>query len=352
MTHIKYLKDKSEYEDRYDRETVRQCLWAENYEPKDKTPLSADEKRVKMMVLHLHLYFTKGSRYKERAATIARWMEDDQRRDEKVENTPVPKNITCKFCDKPMELIDSHLSIDFDRKGGDHMKFYFGCKECKVMKIVYDDGRTEDRIPWKCPKCSRRLTTTEERSADKITTTDICTFCNYKNVHELDLTLEPPEKEPNDEELKEYRINKDRFCLSDKEGFEHIQQEINLKACSDMLKKDKEDPPNVKMLTLPQLEKVLVQAVEKEGFIRFEFGKPDMTKDVVIAFSIQDTTDRVEYDSRKKLKKIIGQATEGTNWSLMTSGIEYRLGILTGRIKGLELGKDFFLDKNGDKILL
>lgn len=353
MSHIKYLKDKSEYEDSYDRETVRQCLWAENYVPKEKTPLSVDEKRAVKMVLILSLYLTKGNRYKERDATIKQWMEDDRMRDEKVEYTPIPENVTCKFCDKPMKFIDSHLSIDFDRKGRDHMKFYFGCKECQVMKIIYDDGRIEDRIPWKCPKCSRKLTTTEERTADKITTTDICSFCGYKNVHELDLTPEPPEKEPSEQELKEYRINKDRFCLSDKEGFEYIQQEVNMKACADMLERNKENPPpNIKMLTLPQLEKILIEAAEKEGFIRFEFGKPNMTKDVIIEFSIQDTTSRENNDSKKKLKKILSQVTEGTNWSLMASGIDYRLGILTGRIKGLELGRDFFLDKNGDKILL
>lgn len=50
--------------------------------------------------------------------------------------------------------------------------------------------------------------------------------------------------------------------------------------------------------------------------------------------------DRKEYDSTNKLKKLIKVALEETNWRLMTDGIHYRLGILTGRLKAYEREED------------
>ena len=54
----------------------------------------------------------------------------------------------------------------------------------------------------------------------------------------------------------------------------------------------------------------------------------------------EDPTDQGEYDSRKKLSKLIKTALAETSWRLMSEGISYRLGVLTGRIRVYEGEED------------
>ena len=49
---------------------------------------------------------------------------------------------------------------------------------------------------------------------------------------------------------------------------------------------------------------------------------------------------REDYDSRKTLKKTIDKALEETNWRLMSEGIRYRLGYLSGRLRAYESEED------------
>ena len=42
----------------------------------------------------------------------------------------------------------------------------------------------------------------------------------------------------------------------------------------------------------------------------------------------------------KDLKALVSKALENTNWKLMSDGITYRMGILKGRIRGMEKEKD------------
>ena len=110
--------------------------------------------------------------------------------------------------------------------------------------------------------------------------------------------------------------------------------------------------PKIKELTVHQVETLLKKETLKEGYAKLSFGEPRMGRDVDIDFKIHDKTDRTEYDSKKKLKKLLTKTLEWTNWKLMSDGINYRLGILTGRLKTLEKEQDFMFDVNGNKILL
>ena len=62
---------------------------------------------------------------------------------------------------------------------------------------------------------------------------------------------------------------------------------------------------------------------------------------MIINFTVQDNkTGREEYDSRMTLKKLIQKLLIETNWRLMSDGIDYRLGILSGRLRGYEREED------------
>ncbi len=76
-------------------------------------------------------------------------------------------------------------------------------------------------------------------------------------------------------------------------------------------------------------------------YINLQFSKPEIERFVVIPFTIEDTdSKREEYDSRSKCKRIINNTLEKTNWRLMSEGIDYRLGYLTGKLKGYENEED------------
>jgi len=97
----------------------------------------------------------------------------------------------------------------------------------------------------------------------------------------------------------------------------------------------------IKKLPIAKLKKLLILKLEKEGYIKIEFSKPEMDRDVIIEFIVQDNNEnREEYDSRSQLKKFLKQTLEETNWRLMSEGIYYRLGILTGRLRGYENEED------------
>ena len=49
--------------------------------------------------------------------------------------------------------------------------------------------------------------------------------------------------------------------------------------------------------------------------------------------------DRIEYDSRTSLKKIVEKRLKSPNWRLMSDGIFYWLGYLSGRLRAYE-GKE------------
>lgn len=51
-------------------------------------------------------------------------------------------------------------------------------------------------------------------------------------------------------------------------------------------------------------------------------------------------SDREDYDSRNRLRKLVKKTLIGTNWRLTTDGISYRLGYLTGRLHAYEQEED------------
>jgi len=109
----------------------------------------------------------------------------------------------------------------------------------------------------------------------------------------------------------------------------------------DKNKKLYEKLAKIKKLPVTKLKKLLVPRLEKEGYIKLEFFKPEMRRDVIIEFTVQDNKeDREAYDSRSQLKSLLKQTLKDTNWRLMSEGIYYKLGILIGRLRGYENNED------------
>lgn len=336
----KYLKNKAYYEDLYDRGTVEQCRNLEipvaslEKEGENLRPIKEQWHKVYTEVA---LYFLTGERYVNKEATIGKWIEQDNQRDKLYENTPAPSGVMCRICARGMELFDKDLRFDFERKI-DRVLFTYRCADCRVGKYIYNNGEELDIVPWQCPECKRELKITSKRIGKKIKTDKKCVFCGYIDSYVLNLREAAEKIDP--EKEKQFQKDRLRFCISDKEGTEYIQQKFNMEGLDRLLKKHQAEAnnpsPKLEILTLAQVEKILNELCQKHAYVRLTFDKPDLARSVIVGFSVQDTHDRRAYDSRKQLKKIIGQVLENTNWKLMSEGLNYRLGILSGRLRGAE----------------
>jgi hypothetical protein len=66
-----------------------------------------------------------------------------------------------------------------------------------------------------------------------------------------------------------------------------------------------------------------------------------MNKDVFLPFIVYDKqASRKDRESETKFKKLLNRALGDTNWRLMSDGVSYRLGMLSGRLRGYEREED------------
>jgi C4-type Zn-finger protein len=361
-----YLKDKQHYIDLYDLFTINKCLDINNfyldlYKKKDtdkrlkEIPVSEQEKGFSYFFTW-HMRTTRGERYRNREKIINEWMEKDKLQQDKQDYTPTPENIICPLCNAPMYFnITKHLDSTYDSPIL-HVMFLFKCSKCEKQQWVYDNGEIRVSKPDLCPKCKKELDVTGSRKGKVITTLYKCKQCDYLKKDILDLAKSDEEHkkweaEQNQKEdegkklLEKYRAE---FCLSDKDGQEYIElmEAMEVANVINIEEKQKYDDPayeiasKIKKIKIIELEKLLTKDLDKSNYTKLEFGKPEIGRDVVVSFTVQDSdSSRREKVSISELEKLVKNILENTNWRLLTS-IIYRLGFLEGRLKGYESDGD------------
>lgn len=170
----------------------------------------------------------KGYRYNDRSQTISKWMERDEKIEQKLNSASLPYTVCCRFCSREMEMMDKFWEF----KGKSNkivVYFYLICRECEVYCQVWEDGKRKDRIPWQCPNCQRRLEKKITRKGSVITTLDKCPHCGYKDAHTLDMSENLPSEIEKD---KDWIGDMARFCLNHEEGAKFLQQKEALKRLS------------------------------------------------------------------------------------------------------------------------
>ncbi|MFA5050838.1 MAG: hypothetical protein WC499_01860 [Patescibacteria group bacterium] len=345
------LKDEPYYRGLYDHSTIEECRswekrgiskdWISTKDSESKKNKIKKEFKVKVFIPTV-LYFVKGERYAKKSETINKWIDRDRRRDERFKNTPPPESISCFICGSIMTVIDKTLHTELD-ESKDRVLFFFECPKCHKRRAFWDNGEEWRLKPTRCPKCKTEMRDKNTREKNKITTVYNCPKCHHKEkeVLNLDEKLQPKKIDPY------LKRDRQRFCLSDEEGQKYLEQKINLENVSKFLKEFKEKEKTqkilvkIKKLTIVELQKLLVPVLEKNDYLKLDFSKPEINRDVIINFTVQDNkSGRVEYDSRIKLQRLIKKILLDTNWRLMSEGINYRLGILSGRLKGYESEED------------
>jgi Zn ribbon nucleic-acid-binding protein len=345
------MREKLYYEDRYDIGTIERCLevvdfWKNRVKEENLKGLEDDTIKAKTMNLGLNLglYYLQGERFKEREAIIKEWMDRDRKLDETVEKAQKPKGIRCVACLGHMKVISKDLR---DMMGQPlRVIFMFECLKCHKRRAFFDDGQEYLPKPDLCPKCNKEIETTFRQEGHIEIWERTCGACGFLE-RELDDTQEWQAKQEakrlNDENLLiKYRSE---YCLSEKEGTQYILDTGLMKDTYDYFhkKEQKESDPDypkvekLKKLGIVDLEKLLSTELEKQKYIKLSLEQPDIDKFVIVRFNIQDAdSSRKDRDSEYKLRKLIKDILVGTNWRLMSEGVTYRLGYLSGRLKGYE----------------
>lgn len=364
---MKYLNGEKHYIDRYDLHTIEECLDIVKMFQKvyQKTLISEALKDISQekklhdanLMLHQHLFVIKGKRYEKKPETIQKWIEEDKLKQDKQDYTPLPTGIICPLCRGSMFFNSSkHLDYTYDNPLM-RMMFLFKCSKCEKQQWVYDDNEIRVSKPDLCPKCKNELDLNDSRKGRVITTLYTCSHCDYSKKEILDLAKSDEEhkkweeeqnkkEEENKKLLEKYR---EEFCLSDKDGKEHVETLEALEVGHEVYEEEKRKyddkayqvAVNLKRLKVLEVEKLLSETLEKEKYVKFTLDKPDMGRFVTIPFNVLDANStRKQNISEDTLKKLIKTTLEDTNWRLMSDGIHYRLGYLSGTLKAYEQEED------------
>ncbi len=355
---FRYLKDEQYYINRYDLLTIKACLKVvEMFQDIYQKSLNSEE--LKGMTKHdkysdvtklmyWQLWFTKAQKYKYKKERINEWMDEDRIKQEKYDNAVVPQDIHCPTCKAVMHLADSKHLEDYSDQPLQVM-FLFRCTKCKKQEWIYEDGEVRASKPDLCPKCSKEIEVKHTKKGKVITWTRKCKSCGYTETevddfeksHQEYLQREQAEKEL----LEKYRT---AFCLSDEDGEKYLFEMEAMEYADQIRNETKQKYDNsayqqvsqLKKLTIVELEKLLTKELEKANYTKLSFTPPEINQFIFAPFTLQDAdTSRRENISTNTLEKILKTTLENTNWRLVDR-VSYRLGFLSGRLKGYEREDD------------
>ncbi len=372
---MQYLEDEQAYIDRYDLSTIKECfkviemfkgVYDKSLTSEELKDMSKEDKysdTTKMM--YWYLWVTQAQEYKNKKETIKKWMDEDKLKQDKQDYTPVPEGVRCPLCNASMYFKSSkHLEYFFDNPIV-RMMFLFKCSKCEKQQWVYDDGEIRVSKPDLCPKCKKEIDMTDSAKGKVITLKYKCSTCGYSKTEVQDFTKSDKEhekwleeqKKKEEEDKKLLEKYRSVFCLTDEDGekyvFELEAMEV-AKQVGEEAKQKYDDKAyqvaiSLKKLKILELEKLLSEKLLKENYVKFTLDKPDIGRYVVVPFSVLDANStRRENISEDTLKKLIKDTLEDTNWRLMSDGIRYRLGYLSGSLKAYEQEEDL-LELSGAK---
>lgn len=352
-----HLKNRQYYEDRYDGSTVAACRSGEQLVNKTfkamEKNLPKNERADKLPGWYLEYskfyFFFVEARAAERAenrdATIAKWMEEDQAKDDKLAAAHIAGATYCRACGKDTRVV----SKDYMRRDGhkdDDIFIMFECDNCNKRMALWQDGTEWEGAKHVCKECGGSTVSKHAKENNVIIWTETCEKCGHVETDSIGLS-DTKESEPVDPFLE---LDRKRFVFDSsmmdkfKQKLSHFERAAKLSASVEdkVQHADVYDGiKQVKKLKIAQLKELLEPIFAKDGYSDFKLGDPQIGREFTLDFSCLDTKDdREEYQSKKTLHKAIEKALVETNWRLMSAGIKYRLGYLTGSLRAYETEED------------
>lgn len=362
-----YLKSRDYYEELYDHTTVWSARrdWALFKKLYDKWfEIMPDEKPnsfrsafhlngLYMQIVGNHLL----ERYDNRNQQVEVMMSRDEAKDIKIADARLIREPICIHCKKTgLRIKDKELYTRRDSSSDEQVLFTLECNSCQKFSLYWEDGGVWSLPPTLCPKCHAVMDKSDSRKGMVITTLYKCPDCSHSFKDHLDLGVKKEDPDP------EFESDKYAFCLHDPKSLEeHRDAKRRYDGLIEMAKEFKQREENkeiydavtkLKKLKIAELSTLLSPVIGKEEYSEFRLDKPEMGRTVIIPFSCLDNKpNRKDYESRSTLKKTITKILGDTNWRLMSDGISYRLGYLTGRLKAYETEEDMLkIVKSGGSI--
>lgn len=354
-----YLENQQHYEDRYDDSTVEICRRGESvvnqtfWKMQKKLPANELKQHRSGWYLQYSIFYFSmvelpaAMRVAEREETIAKWMKQDQEKDQRLADAHIAGGTYCRSCGKDMRVIDKHY-MRRDGRSEDDILLMFECNACNKRKAFWQDGTEWEGAQIKCDKCDGIMKSVHKTKGKVITTSMTCTKCGHIETDVMDFSKDPvKEEEPVD---PYYELDRKRFIFDSDMLFklqqkaQHLERMRKLEAGAversehtDVYDAIKE----IKKLKIAQLSELLAPILAKKKYTEFKLGEPQLGREVTLDFNCLDAeADREEYKSEKGLKKLIEKTLADTNWRLMSDGVSYRLGYLSGRLKAYESEED------------
>ncbi|MEA2020767.1 MAG: hypothetical protein U9M98_03605 [Patescibacteria group bacterium] len=355
----KYLKLPQHYEDKYDLQTIEICIqWVQTLQEKlselkeestsqdiKKDKLETDWSRMTNLVIHS----VKLERFKNRQETLDLWISEDKAKQDHFDNA-TPAELYCPECDVLMKPTLKTLQ-DLANKPL-KVLFLHECPKCNYREGYFDNGQKYESTPEICEKCENeiKVSITTDEKEDKTIWKYACSGCDYNKSEVEDHHKWQAEREQEEKRGKELLAKyRSEFCFTEEEGNEavvHMTQVANFMESVKEQEKKEADPAyqkakQLEKLTVVELHELLGKALAKEQFINLQLERPEIGKYVVVPFTAQEANpNREEYDSRNQLKKLVKITLDGTNWKLMSDGVSYRVGYLSGRLRCYETEED------------
>jgi predicted RNA-binding Zn-ribbon protein involved in translation (DUF1610 family) len=272
-------------------------------------------------------------------------MEEDEAKDDKLASAQIAGTY-CRTCGKDMRVISKDYMHREDHKADDIL-IMLECVDCNKRIAFWEDGSEWEGPKHVCEKCGGKTISKHTKKNNVLTSTETCEKCKYVKTDSLDLTITKREPDPIDPNLN---VDIKRFVFDSEMMFKfeqkmkHFERMAKLHATAE----DKIQRPEVydalkqvRKLKIVQLKELLESIIVKEGYSDFKLGDPQIGREVSLEFSCLDArNEREEYHSKKTLHKTIEKSLEDTNWRVMSSGVSYRLGYLSGNLRAYESEED------------
>ncbi|TXG77775.1 hypothetical protein E6P97_01010 [Patescibacteria group bacterium] len=350
-----HLKTREYYEDLYDRQTVeigrREAgsflrareefyLKVQVKDQKEKDVLDFWWTRLYWWMVEVPVLV---ERWENKKITVDQWMIRDRESDMRLERARPSIEPICSHCGG--QGLRLKLKELIHRSGDNYQSvlFMFDCGKCKKRCAFWEDGTEWESPATPCPKCNADLVMDVEVRGTIMTTIHTCQACDYKEVEKVHMNRKE-KKDP------DYEHHKKLFCLTDERGtlmqaYRHKWQEACRMMDEEMERDSKKEMYDVvsklNLLKVVDLIDTLQSPIEAAGFIELRFEKPDIGREFSVEFSCLDKdSSRSDAKSRAALKKAVTSTLADTNWRLMSDGISYRLGYLSGRVRVYESEKD------------
>lgn len=363
-----YLKTRDYYEDIYDQGTVDQCRFLQHHKLKvtdkdiEEAGLTPEEKakiqEVKGLwidvVQEMAAFFAAAERFNSKDAWIEKMMLEDKTKDHIYTTTKPPNNARCRKClGKTLRTISKDLW--HNNEGEDkRVLFMFKCNDCGTNTAYFDDGEEWIVEPTRCPECrTEKVSFTKSNKDEILTIKYTCQRCDHvwEDVH--DYSYKPIEEKPD----PNYEADRKLYCYSKKvrqwaEDLRNRPMQYTRPSWeeNETEKLYKAEINKIEMLTVAQIDKRLGKLLTKNGYKDFGLGKPDMDKEIQVIFTAIDKLDgRSGDESKRAVWKLISKELDDTNWRLVRSSLNYRVGYIKGKLKAYE--HKFELEKLIDKKL-